>query len=101
MDTEQEHDEYEMLSQLFDYEELKKEENFGIKRYKDSLYKGLLRERNRQGLGVLIYQSGRVFEGEWQAEKRHGRGFELYTNGSKYIGMFEENKAHGKGVYTW
>lgn len=63
-------------------------ENFGIKRYKDSLYKGQLDERKRQGLGVLVYGSGRVYEGEWFQERRKGKGFELFTDGSKYIGMF-------------
>jgi hypothetical protein len=45
-----------------------------------------LNNRLRDGLGVLIYGNGRVYEGEWQQEKINGRGFELYPNGSKYIG---------------
>ena len=101
LDEEQELEEYQMLSQLFDYDALREEPAFGAKRYKDSLYKGTLVDRKRAGLGVLIYASGRVYEGEWQDERRNGRGFEVYTNGSQYVGQYCNNKAHGKGVYTW
>ena len=86
LDEEQELEEYEMLSALFDYDALREAPAYGVKRYKNSLYKGTLVDRKRQGLGVLIYASGRVYEGEWQDERRNGRGFEVYTNGSKYIG---------------
>lgn len=50
---------------------------------------------------MLIYKSGRIFEGEWSNENRNGRGFEQFTDGSKYIGMYKDNKADGKGVFTW
>lgn len=54
-----------MQSQLFDFRQLCEEEEFGVKRTKNTLYKGILVERQRQGLGVLIYSNGRVYEGEW------------------------------------
>ena len=44
-----------MLSQLFDYDALCETEEFGLKRTKNTLYKGTIVERKRQGLGVLIY----------------------------------------------
>jgi hypothetical protein len=84
----QDEDEYEMISKLFDFDTIRDtHDSFGIKRYKKSLYKGTLNDKKkRDGLGVLMYSHGRIYEGEWQSEKRNGRGFELFTNGSRYIG---------------
>ena len=57
--------EYEMISQLFDYNQISEAEEFAVKRTKNTLYKGTVVERRRQGLGVCIYNNGRVYEGEW------------------------------------
>ena len=40
IDHEQEIDDYPMISELFNFDQLKVQEDFGIKRYRDSLYKG-------------------------------------------------------------
>mmetsp|Transcript_42208 Transcript_42208/g.64711 ORF Transcript_42208/g.64711 Transcript_42208/m.64711 type:complete len:102 (-) Transcript_42208:3157-3462(-) len=81
---------YEMISQEFDYEHLRKESaNFNIKQYKDSIYRGEINnKRKRHGKGVIVYDTGRIFEGEWQTDKRHGRGFELFSNGNTYQGEY-------------
>jgi len=46
-----------MISNEFDYEELRNDDTFGIKQYKDSIYRGLLDEstRKREGWGVVVY----------------------------------------------
>ena len=67
-----------MESNEFDYDTIKTSEFFGIKQYKDAIYKGELRERKRDGKGVIVYHNGRVYEGEWVADKRQGRGFERF-----------------------
>ena len=69
-----------MISSLFTIEQICEAEEFAIKRTKNTLYRGTLVERKRQGLGVLIYENGRVYEGEWQDDKRNGRGYELFKN---------------------
>ena len=80
---------YEMISAEFDYEEVRKQETFGIKQYKDCIYRGQLNEkRQREGAGVLVYQNGRVYEGEWLKNKRHGRGYEIFSNGATYHGSY-------------
>ena len=38
---------YQMLSQLFDYDQVSEAEEFGVKRTKNTLYKGTLIERKR------------------------------------------------------
>ena len=51
---------------MFDYEEIKSSQFFGIKKYADSVYKGELTESNRrEGFGVMIYRKNRVYEGQW------------------------------------
>ena len=101
LDEEQETTEYAMISQLFDYDQVAEADEFNIKRTKNTLYKGTLKERKRHGLGALIYENGRVYEGEWQDDRRNGRGYELFQNSVKYIGLYLNNKAHGKGILTW
>ena len=75
---------YQMISNEFDYEEIKQSLKFGIKQYKDSIYRGELENRKRHGKGVIVYKNGRVYEGDWVIDKREGRGFELYLSGNSY-----------------
>lgn len=94
---------YEMISGEFDYDELRKESSkFNIKQYKDSIYRGEINgKRKREGRGVIVYDTGRIYEGQWDADKRHGRGYELFSNGNVYQGEYANGKADGKGAYTW
>lgn len=94
---------YEMMSDVFDFHELAAELNFGIKRYKNATYKGQINQQTqmRDGKGVQINDTGRVYEGEWLADKRCGQGYEVYKNGNAYKGGFMNNRAHGKGAYFW
>jgi hypothetical protein len=36
--------------------------------------------------GIMIYYSGRIYEGEWLNDSKFGKGFELYPNGNAYEG---------------
>jgi len=94
---------YEMISEEFDYEELRKNSaQFNIKQYKDSIYRGEInKKRKREGQGVIVYEAGRIYEGTWAGDKRSGRGYELFSNGNTYQGAYEGGKAHGKGTYSW
>jgi len=56
-------DEYKMESNMFDYEEVKKSEGFGIKKYNDAIYRGEIIEGKRDGFGVMVYRKNRVYEG--------------------------------------
>ena len=71
---------YTMITDLFDFEELKQKKDFAIKRYKESLYRGELVSGHRHGQGICVYEIGRVYEGEWVDDKRHGKGYELFSN---------------------
>lgn len=92
---------YRMLTDLFDFDQLKMMDNFAVKRYKDSLYRGEIVDKQRQGLGVCVYENGRIYEGSWLFDRRHGKGYERFSNGNQYLGDYSEGKVHGKGLYTW
>ena len=90
-----------MITDLFDFEELKTRKNFCIKRYKESLYRGEIEEGLRSGQGICTYGIGRLYEGAWHNDKRHGKGYERFSNGNQYLGDYEMGKVSGKGLYTW
>jgi hypothetical protein len=94
---------YDMKSEQFDFEQLTHNPHFKIKKFKDAIYRGCIHPESglRQGLGVMEYDNGRVYEGTWEEDLRNGKGFERYANGNRYEGDFEAGKAHGKGFYKW
>ena len=96
-----ESEDYTMESNVFDYTELKKSDNFGIKMFKDAIYRGELVNGKRVGMGVMLYRKCRIYEGYWAGDNRHGKGMERYSNGNRYEGDFAKNKPDGKGIYDW
>jgi hypothetical protein len=92
---------YTPLNTNFDFEALKKEENFKVRRFGDAEFLGEIRAGLRFGLGIMKYSSGRVYEGYWEEDLRSGNGFERYANSNIYIGQFKKGKAHGKGKYSF
>jgi hypothetical protein len=60
-----------MESNMFDYEQIKQSQFFGMKKYADSVYRGELTEHNkREGFGVMVYRKNRVYEGFWVNDQR-------------------------------
>ena len=59
-----------MESTLFDFDEVHKQDNFGIKRYADAIYRGELLNSKRHGYGVMFYKKNRVYEGAWYNDVR-------------------------------
>ena len=94
-------EEYVMESNMFDYEQVKQGEHFGIKKYTDAIYRGELVSGKREGYGVMVYRKNRVYEGQWLNDYREGKGMEKYSNGNTYEGDFKRGKADGRGVYNW
>ncbi|CDW77488.1 UNKNOWN [Stylonychia lemnae] len=94
-------EDYQMESTTFQFEEIRKNESFGIKKYADAIYRGEIVNGKRSGRGIMLYKKNRVYEGEWVNDVRQGKGYERYQNSNKYEGDFFNGKAHGKGVYSW
>ena len=64
-------EEYQPESCEIDLEKLKESKVFCVKRYSDAIYfgEGLKQLKwQRQGKGVMRYQSGRVYEGQWEKD---------------------------------
>ena len=61
-----------MLSEgVFDYEEIRQSETFGVKCYQNAIYRGELNEAGlRNGRGIMVYDSGRIYEGLWDSDRR-------------------------------
>jgi hypothetical protein len=38
----------------------------------------------------VVYDSGRLYEGEWSKDAREGRGYERYSNRNIYEGQFHK-----------
>ncbi len=87
---------------LIQLEELKVKPNFKKRKYNDAIYYGQTREGfEREGLGVMVYFSGRMYEGNWKKDMRTGQGREVFNNGNLYEGNYLLNRPHGRGDYFW
>lgn len=110
--------ETKLMSGLFSFEDLKKD---GFKMmeitYRTSIFYGQVKEFedgrcHKEGKGVLLYENGRVYEGNWKNNKREGVGYERFQSNSQeqtedaqdcdiYQGEYMMGRAHGRGVYIW
>eukprot|EP00521_Asterionellopsis_glacialis_P007358 CAMPEP_0195285024 /NCGR_PEP_ID=MMETSP0707-20130614/3007_1 /TAXON_ID=33640 /ORGANISM="Asterionellopsis glacialis, Strain CCMP134" /LENGTH=495 /DNA_ID=CAMNT_0040344453 /DNA_START=187 /DNA_END=1674 /DNA_ORIENTATION=- len=55
----------------------------------------------QNGRGVVTWDDGSSYDGEWKGGRRAGLGSQTYANGRKYVGQWKRNKIHGRGVFTW
>jgi hypothetical protein len=53
------------------------------------------------GKGKLIYKDGRIYEGDFLKDQIEGKGTMIYKDGSKYIGDFKNGLKNGQGKYTY
>ena len=88
-----------MISDEFDYSKILSEPNFVVKKYKYSIYRGQIKidaeSKKRSGYGVIVYENGRVYEGQWENDKRHGHGYEIFPDKNTYHGWYSNGKAEG------
>ena len=92
---------YVPISQKNIIEILKKSTKVFKKKFGDAIYFGELEGFQRNGYGVMKYESGRIYEGRWTNDRRHEYGFELFPNGNSYQGSYQNGKAQGRGIYKW
>lgn len=50
------------------------------------------------GKGLLKWNDGRSYEGEFVEDKRHGYGEFTWSDGRKYLGEWRNGKQHGIGI---
>ena len=76
-----------------------------IKQYEDGLYEGIIINGKREKNGIMKYNKGEKYDGEWKNDKRHGKGVFISQNyntpgltGIKYVGEFNHDKIEGFGI---
>ena len=52
----------------------------------------------REGIGVIRYDNGEIYLGNWIAGRREGRGVYYYADGTVYDGVWDSDKASGLGI---
>ncbi len=57
---------------------------YGVKKFDNGEYRGLLLTGKRHGKGVMRYNNGDKYIGDWKNDKRHGRGT-LYDENDRII----------------
>ena len=89
------------------------------------VYDGCFVNGSIQGQGMMRYQDGSTYVGQWWSDKRHGRGLFTwpggaasydgewfkgdqqgegilrYEDGSKYYGAFKSNVKDGRGIFKY
>ena len=77
-----------------------------IKEYYNGEYRGIMLNNKREIKGIMIYNNGEKYDGEWRNDKRNGKGIFIsahYYNcknhiGMKYEGDFKDDKFEGYGI---
>ena len=55
----------------------------------------------REGVGVMVYADGDMYEGQWRAGKKEGVGTLHLATGSKYVGQYVAGKQEGQGTFHY
>lgn len=53
------------------------------------------------GRGIMKYQNGSVYSGQWKDGRMHGNGSIRWQDGSLYSGQWMDGKRSGYGTYAW
>mmetsp|Transcript_12670 Transcript_12670/g.25861 ORF Transcript_12670/g.25861 Transcript_12670/m.25861 type:complete len:145 (-) Transcript_12670:529-963(-) len=55
----------------------------------------------KHGKGVLSYEDGSEYRGEFKDGEKCGHGIYYYANGDSYIGSWKKDKRDGQGTYSF
>ncbi len=61
-------------------------------------YKGEFKDGKRHGEGTFIWKSGAKYKGDWRDDQMSGTGTYIYPDRRHYKGEFSNNKIHGTGT---
>lgn len=66
----------------------------------DPMYFGMCKKCVPDGIGIMYWAPGHLYEGDWKDGQMHGHGTMFWPDGSKYVGEWVTGKKHGAGNYT-
>ena len=68
----------------------------------EGLYQGTVnKDLKRDGKGLMHFNNGSFYSGEWKEDMIDGLGLIKYYNGDKYMGHFKEGKRDGYGEKSY
>ena len=68
---------------------------------RESSYEGSFDyQGKRHGYGVMCFEDGSFYEGNWEDDQMNGRGRMVWSNGSSYFGEWFFGIRHGQGTQT-
>jgi hypothetical protein len=67
----------------------------------NDFFEGNVREKMKEGFGIMKYNNMEVYEGEWKYDNKHGKGMQRWPNGDKYDGQWSRNFRSGQGKMFW
>src|SRR3989338_599049 len=74
----------------------------GMMVYEDgSIYKGQWSSGKKSGYGLIQYADNRVYNGQWKDDIIYGQGEMLCNNGERVVGSFFDGKMLGQGVHYY
>jgi hypothetical protein len=72
----------------------------GIMRYQNgSVYTGQWDNGKMHGNGKIQWEDGAVYAGQWIHGKRTGYGSYTWASGDRYVGLWKENQLYGPGTF--
>ena len=69
--------------------------NESIKRVK---YIGQVLNGVPEGKGIMYFNNGDRYEGDWKNDNKEGKGIYYWNNGNRYEGDIKNGKSEGKGI---
>jgi len=75
----------------------------GVMRFNDgSVYEGEWKNSVMGGVGTCTYADGLTqYKGEWKNGKPDGGGCFIYSNGDRYNGAWKDGQMEGRGLYSF
>ena len=65
------------------------------------IYEGDWKNDKREGKGIMFKKNGDIYEGEWKNGLYEGKGIMYWSDGDKYEGYFKNGLFDGKGIYYY
>ncbi len=74
----------------------------GVMKYENgSVYSGQWRDGRMHGNGAMRWEDGSRYSGNWVHGKREGYGSYHWPWGDSYVGGWKDNRMHGQGTYRY